>query len=122
MSRSLPLHVKFKQAKFIFSAWKGVTKDIKCYYSGIGNSDWRYLESSLLPESSSLAGQNKENIEECALSCAFNVNCMYWSYSNGRAYCRLLPSGALMNTGPTEYDGEPTKRSDRYCYPQGKQK
>ena len=105
-----------------FSAWEGVEKSLKCYYSGTGNSDWRYLESSLLPESSSLAGQNKENIEECALSCAFNVNCMYWSYSNGRAYCRLLPSGALMNTGPTEYGGEPTKRSDRYCYPQGKQK
>jgi len=93
--------------------WKGVTKDIKCYYSGIGNSDWRYLESSLLPESSSLS-----DIEDCALSCAFNINCMYWSHKKDRSECRLLPSGALMNTGPTEYDGEPTKRSDRFCYPQ----
>jgi len=93
--------------------WRGVTKDLKCYYSGTGNSDWRYLESSLLPESSTLSSD-----KDCALSCAFNVNCMYWSYSNDRSECRLLPSGALMNTGPTEYGGLSTKRSDRYCYPQ----
>ena len=76
------------------------------------------MKPTLLPESSILS-----NKEDCALSCSFNTNCMYWSYSKDLTNCRLIPSGALMNTGPNEYNGaQKTTKSDRYCYPQGKQK
>jgi len=95
--------------------WKGEPKDIKCYYSGLDISDWRYDESNLLTESSIALITNKE---DCAVSCAYNVNCMYWSWAVVAKSCRLIPSGALMNTGPTEYNGAKTVRSDRYCYPQ----